>query len=320
MSRISSKSLFLPDAVDTLPDWAAPVWWDSVAARTDLSAAARPGGGGGSGGYVPPTFYVAGGDLETAYNIQINFVGTGWTAARVAAVSAAADKLSSIIIGDVSDVLYNGVPIDDIAINVSIGRIDGTGTGSSNVLSQAAVLSYRDATDVGVATNELFMPVTASIKLDTSDLKLSGTDLSAWSGVLLHEMIHTVGLHVQIIDFKGLLDAETGWGPVFLGGHAASAYLGGSLFDTADPRSLLFDGVPVQPLDGSHWDEVNFQPLVPNDLLPNMGVTMGQEVMTAAQTTLAEPMWLSDVTVGALMDLGYTVIDPSVGTGGLRVV
>ncbi|HEY3029418.1 MAG TPA: hypothetical protein VGJ68_04460, partial [Bradyrhizobium sp.] len=60
---------------------------------------------------------------------------------------------------------------------------------------------------------------------------------------------------------------------------------------------------------GSHWDEANF--------MPN-GVQMSNELMTGYFVP-GEQTYLSDTTVGALADLGYTVQDPSVGSTYLVV-
>ena len=334
MSGIDLKHPKLFWGSDELPDQAAPVWWDSVAASSGGTAAAKPVGGGGGGGFVAPAYYIAGpggttlaGDATAGFNIKIVFSGSGWTAAQVAVVEATAEKLCTIIVGDISDVTYNGQAIDDIVITVSQGRIDGLGSLSGNVLAQSAIQTYRDAGDIGTHTNEFALPVTASIKLDSSDLKNSGANMAPWDDVLLHEMIHVVGFYGPTFDLKvpTLLQKvgpdTTNWTPLFLGGHAAAALAGNSdyLTNPISASSLLFGGVPLSLFDASHWDEINFSMTGAGALLTVNGLTMQQEIMTATFSSFGEVSWLSDVTVGALADLGYTVVDPSAGASGWKV-
>jgi hypothetical protein len=279
--------------------------------------AAKPGGGGG-GGVTPPSSYTSGGPAATSYNIKITFGGTGWTQPLINAVERAADKISSIITGDVSNVTYLGQKIDDIAIKVSIGAIDGLGSGAGDVVAQTQVLSYRDAGDVGTHTNELYMPVTAAMTLDTADVKVSGGNINAWDDIVLHEMLHAAGFAQPIFALKGLIGPNLdngGLSDVFLGGHAISAYLGNDLQLTASPALLQAGGIPLQPLDDSHWDEYNFKAAMTSDLT-SIGLTGSNELMTATFTSQTETTWLSDVTVGGLKDLGYSVTDPSPASAG----
>ena len=78
----------------------------------------------------------------------------------------------------------------------------------------------------------------------------------------------------------------------FTGAHAVAAY--GGLIPLEDSGG--------SGTAGSHWDETNFKP---------NGVQMSNELMTGYFVP-GEQTYLSDTTVGALADLGYTVQDPSI--------
>jgi len=263
----------------------------------------------------------------SGYNIFLTFTGTGWTTDLQAVVTQTADLLSSIITGDVSDIPVYPFPVapsylwgqyvDDIAIEVNIGDIiDDPDNWISNVVAQTEIMSYRDAGDVGANLNELYLPVASLITLDNDDVASSSA--VDWQEILLHEMIHAVGFSYGIFDLKGMLE-QVGHGPFttynFAGGHAERAYAGFGDWLAATGGA----SVPMT-WDGSHWDEVNFNPTMsPADWAALGGLTGSNEVMTTSFGSLGEDAWLSDVTVAVLADLGYTVADPSAGAAGVRV-
>ena len=221
-------------------------------------------------------------DDVNEFNIKINFSGA-WTAKQQAVVEWAADFWSSIITSDVHDDRdLNGNLVDDTVITVSTGRIDGSGNPIlGNVLAQTSNIVTRDPGAV-----DEWLPLTASIKLDSTDLKsasLSGT----WDAIILHEMGHALGFVGSIFDKLGLTD-NAGH---FTGTQAVAIYGG--------PVPLEDSG--GSGTAGSHWDEATFAP---------NGQQMSNDLMTGyfvpGETTL-----LSDTTVAALADLGYHVQDPS---------
>ena len=137
-------------------------------------------------------------------------------------------------------------------------------------------------------------PADRLIKLDSTDLhnsSLAGT----WDAIILHEMGHALGLVGSIFNQLGLVDSSGN----FIGANAEAAYGG--------PVPLEDSG--GSGTAGSHWDEVNFAP---------NGQQMSNELMTGYFVP-GEVTLLSDTTVGALADLGYTVLDPSVGSASLVV-
>lgn len=262
--------------------------WES----TDVVAnAGQPGGGGKPGGGGPGG---GGGNLLTTYtsgdsavadanefNIRIDFSGS-WTAKQQAVVTWAADFYSKIITADIHDDFnLNGVLVDDVVLSVSTGRIDGKGSPlTGNVLAQTGNLVVRDP-----GTANEWLPLTASIKLDSTDLKtstLSGT----WDAIVAHEMGHALGFVGAIFSQLNLVDGAGN----FTGTNAVAAY--GGLVPLEDGGGA--------GTAGSHWDEATFAP---------NGVQMSNDLMTGFFVP-GEQTLLSDTTLGAFQDLGYTVADP----------
>jgi hypothetical protein len=242
------------------------------------------GGGGGGGGGKPggslPTTYTSGDpnvNDSQEFNIQIHFSGS-WTAGQQADVIAAANAWSRIITADIhDDTDLNGNLVDDIVIDLSIGRIDGSGSVVTgvNTLATTSNVVVRDAT-----AQDPWLPLTASIKLDTTDLK--NPDLAAlWPAIIMHEMGHALGFAAPIFQALGLMDGAHN----FTGHNAETAYGG---------------PVPLSS-DDSHWSETSFSP---------NSISQPGDLMTTLFALGQQPV-LSDTTVQAFADLGYNVLDPS---------
>jgi len=242
-----------------------------------------PGVGGGGGGARLVTTYVSGNpavDDANEFNIQINFSGK-WTPQQQAVVEWAADFYSQLITGDVRDDFdLSGNPVDDVVITISSIPLDGSG----GFLAFSGPTAVRDPGSV-----DQWLPVTASIFLDATDLKdhsLSAT----WDAIILHEMGHALGFVGGLFGVLGLTDGAGH----FSGANAEAAYGGQVPLEDTGGSSTA----------GSHWDEATFAPngqLLSNDLMTGF--------IVPGETTL-----LSDTTIGAFADLGYHVQDPSVGT------
>jgi hypothetical protein len=278
-----------PTLVPDGGDWAGAGSADARGPGGGSGGGGKPGGGGS--GVV--TTYTSGNpnvDNASEFNIQINFSGK-WTADQQAIVKWAADFYSQIITADIHDDLdLNNNLVDDIVITISTGRIDGNGNPlTGNTLAQTSSIVVRDA-----GTVDEWLPLTASIKLDSTDLGNSSL-ADTWDAIILHEMGHALGLVGAIFNQLGLVDSSGN----FIGANAEAAYGG--------PVPLEDSG--GSGTAGSHWDEVNFAP---------NGQQMSNELMTGYFVP-GEVSLLSDTTVGALADLGYTVADPSVGSTSLVV-
>jgi hypothetical protein len=254
----------------------------------------KPGGGGtggGTGGTVLSD-YISG--AVGAFNIEIKFGGT-WTVKQQSVVTWAADLLSKIITADITDDTMPGTTtkVDDVHIDMSVGSIDRGGSILfGNTLAQTQITSWRTLADSpGILASEQFLPVTSTIKLDTYDLSNS-TWASTWDLIVLHEMVHAIGFAGNVFQNKGLVDALGN----FAGLAARTEYGGAVPLESGGGTGTA----------GSHWSETGFHY---GDPLP-AGVADSNELMTG-YIGKGEQAYLSDVTVAALHDLGYTVADPS---------
>lgn len=215
----------------------------------------------GSGGSTP----------GTGFHIDVNFPDSTLTPSQRAAFAAAANRWSQIIIGDLPDVNDNGLLIDDLRIDATAPKIDGSG----GILGQAAPTAFRSGSD---------LPFRGFMEFDSADLASleAGGQLSQ---VIVHEMGHVLGFGTIWTD-KGLLSGSSGNDPRFTGARATAEY------DAAFASHV--SSVPVENSGGpgtedSHWRES----------------AMNNELMTGFLDSGFNP--LSRITVGSMEDLGYKV-------------
>jgi hypothetical protein len=219
---------------------------------------------------------------------------TQMTASQRAAFETAAARWKSIITGDLSDVVSTfatnfcvsgtprvAFPIDDVVIMASVTSIDGPG----GILGQAGWCAQRQGS----------VPVYGIMRFDSADM----TTLEAQSllnPVILHEMGHVLGFGAQLWTPLGLIvnPVSTG-GPTldtyFNGANAIASFnaIGGATY-TGGQKVPLENTVSFGPgTFNSHWRE---------SVLRN-------EMMTGFIDAGTNP--LSEVTVRAMMDLGYVV-------------
>jgi hypothetical protein len=239
---------------------------------TDVAASAKGGGtGGGGGGGTTTTFapYTSGPATASAgYNITIEFKGS-WTQAYYDVFKAAADRLTTLIIGDLQDVTVYGAKggpktVDDIVISAELGAIDGL----YGILGQAGPTALRTSNS---------LPATAQMKFDIADVDAMG--LATFADVVLHEMAHSLGVG-SIWDRLGLVTNG-----LFTGPRAVAEYhaMGGTQA-----------GIPVEQdggsgTAGSHWDEEIFG----NELMTGY-INEGENYFTA-------------MSAASFGDLGYTI-------------
>ncbi|HET9427824.1 MAG TPA: leishmanolysin-related zinc metalloendopeptidase [Allosphingosinicella sp.] len=246
---------------------------DVAAARGGNGGGSGGGGGGGGGTTSFPAYTSGPSDSSAGYNITIEFKGS-WTQQYYDIFKAAADKLTSLIVGEIPDVTVYGTKggpkmVDDILITAELGAIDGL----YGVLGQAGPTSVRTASS---------LPATATMKFDIADVNDMG--LEAFADVVLHEMAHSLGFG-SIWSRLGLVSDG-----LFTGENALAEYLemGGS-----------GSGIPVEQdggsgTAGSHWDEETFV----------------NELMTGY---IDNQNYFTEMSAASFADLGY-VISPTYGT------
>lgn len=240
---------------------------------------------------MPLTEYTSGSADGSGYNITIVFEGANWTDDLQQAFLDAADYLSTLILGDLTDITADfgdgqGVrTIDDLEITASLDNIDGPG----GILGQAGPQFYRTAD---------FMPITGQMQFDMADAQvlyddeaLNGSGL--WSTTVLHEMLHVLGFGTMW-ELQGLItnigtEADPDWR--FTGANAMYEYEAAFRHEYANDPNAAF-GVAVESdtgnpgTDRGHWDEAIF----------------GDEIMTGFADSGA---FLSNLTIAALEDMGY---------------
>jgi Leishmanolysin len=209
------------------------------------------------------------------FTILVRFRG-GLTAKQKAAFTAAADRWSEVIVGDLPPVVIDGEQIDDILIEAEGASIDGPG----KILGQAGPTHLRPAS-AGAAA---FIPAKGIMSFDSADLAAMEAD-GTLRDVITHEMGHVLGIGT-VWTRKKLLKGAGGANPTFRGTSAMAEY-GKLKKTTATP-------VPVENTGGvgtrdSHWRETIFK----------------NELMTGFVGGKPNP--LSRVTVASLKDLGYVV-------------
>jgi hypothetical protein len=210
------------------------------------------------------------------FTIEVRFLG-GLNARQRAAFTAAADRWTRVIVGDLPSVFVDGEVIDDILILAQGTPIDGP----SGTLGQAGPTHVRPQT-AGAAA---LLPAKGIMSFDTADLKQMQSE-GTLNDVITHEMGHVLGIGT-LWQQKKLLSQPGSSNPTFKGRGAIAEY-----------RTLRGDGrrrqVPVENTGGSgtrdgHWRETVFR----------------HELMSGFIAEANNP--LSRMTVASLGDLGYEV-------------
>jgi Leishmanolysin len=212
------------------------------------------------------------------FTIEVRFLG-GLTQQQMDAFKGAADRWSSIIVGDLPSVLVDGEVIDDVLILAQGAEIDGPG----RILGQAGPTHVRPAT----AGDAAFIPAKGRMTFDTADLEQMEQE-GTLNDVIVHEMGHVIGSGT-IWDDKGFLKGRGTENPTFEGPSAMEEY-GKMRGDGTGPPTP----VPVENEGGpgtrdSHWRESVFR----------------NELLTGRIGEAGNP--ISHVSVGSLQDLGYVV-------------
>ncbi len=208
---------------------------------------------------------------QPGFQIDFNVV-TGLTEIQGSLFSAAAQRWSEVIGGDVRDVVIPGVGrVDDLYIDVIVAELDGLG----GTLGGAAPIRAR--------LN--LIPSRGVMILDQADINRQENQ-GKLTDLVLHEIGHILGIGTLWLPKQFLQNPLTD-NPIYTGFFGVTSYrdlVGGS---TRIP-------VPVENTGGFgtknfHWRESEFN----------------TELMTGFQDNGTEP--LSLLTIAALRDLGYQV-------------
>jgi hypothetical protein len=209
------------------------------------------------------------------YTIEVRFLG-GLTTKQKNAFKAAADRWTTVIVGDLPSVRVDGEVIDDVVILAQGTAIDGPG----KILGQAGPTHLRPESAGATA----FLPAKGVMSFDTADLakmEQGGT----LNDVITHEMGHVLGVGT-IWDLKKLLKGTATANPTFTGKNAKTEY--GKL-KGGGPKNVPVENTGGQGTRDSHWRETIFK----------------NELMSGFISAPNNP--ISAVTVASLQDLGYVV-------------
>jgi hypothetical protein len=262
-----------------------------------------PGGGGDKGGKPPKdddggdtggllSSYTSGGDARTSYNITVNFETGDWTAALQQVFIDAADYLSTIVTGDVSN---ERVPlfgrVDDLAIDASIIEIDGP----DGTLGGAAVFASRVGSE---------LPAAAIMQFDVADIG-QALDNGYLLNIVVHEMVHAMGFggkweNMDLVQTFAEVDEAGVVQDVlrFTGANATAEYnkLAVSENDAYSENGVLIETDFGEGTALVHWDDATF-----GDLLMTGFIDTGNP---------GSPE-LSMMSIAALEDMGYdTIYEP----------
>ncbi len=207
------------------------------------------------------------------FNVHIEFVGE-WSIELQNSFVASADYLSSIITGDLMDVMLNGEFVDDITITAELADIDGAG----GVLGQAGPTYVRSAD---------YMPVAGMMQFDVADAD-NFNAMGYWDSIVLHEMTHTLGFG-SLWSYKGLANGLGTDNPTFTGANATAVYE--KTYGLTDTNGVPIENDGGAGTAGAHWEESLF----------------GTDLMSGYLTAGTQPE-LSQLSIASLEDMGYDTI------------
>lgn len=210
------------------------------------------------------------------YKIEVRFLG-GLNAAQKKAFKLAAERWTTVIVGDLPGVEVDNEVIDDILILAQGTDIDGPG----GILGQAGPTRLRPAS----AGKTAYLPAKGAMYFDTADLAAM-QEQKTLNDVITHEMGHVLGIGT-VWDRKGLLEKAGSLNPTFRGKGARREYK--ALRSAAAGKNVPVENTGGSGTAGSHWRESVFK----------------NELMSGWIGAKGNP--LSRLTVASLGDLGYDV-------------
>ena len=220
-----------------------------------------------------------------AFNIELQFFDNVDYDYRIA-LQRAANRWESVIQGDLPYVSFWSDPLDEWNSNLG-ARVYFKGTVDDLLIIVRAVpLSGATVASSGVLyiRTRGGLPIVSGIALDEDALETE--DPEDVERIMIHEIGHCLGFGTTTIwdTFVKEWPATRSYHDPHFDGLFATVS-----FDIAGGRNYSGEKVPLDRLDGGHWRS-----------------TLGDELMTKGWTyPYRQP--LSEITIGALSDLGYNV-------------
>jgi hypothetical protein len=277
-----------------------------------------------AGGFVA----VANATVATDYSVDLRFFGPTPAPEATAAFTEAAGRIRAAVVGDVPDVnipvltgnvgfalsqcgVTGGVVlnevVDDVVIYATVTPIDGPG----KILASAGPCIVRRASGaecVPAASQCNSFSIIGVMRFDADDIA-GLTSTNRLNGVVLHEMMHVVGVGTNW-NGRSLLSGRATVDPRFVG------QLGVQGCNDGGGAVTCATGIPVENSGGAgtadaHWRESVFD----------------SELMTGFSEAPGVPVPMSIMTIQSLADEGYVVnvlaadpytISVSAGLRGIR--
>ena len=238
--------------------------------------------------------------VTSNYTLEVRFFGPAMDPNIQAAFVTAAARIQGLLTGDVANTNVSNLDvagqcgatgvsplteqIDDLIVYAQVAPNDGPG----GILGSAGQCYIRDQSELSLI---------GIMNFDSADLQnlLATNRLDA---VILHEMLHTVGIGT-LWSRKAQVSQPSTPSVAFIGQQAGA----GCLFHGgAAPNQCGSGTVPVEAGGGSgtanvHWREVT----------SGTGIGFNTELMTGFIEAAGIAMPLSRMSIGSLADIGYTV-------------
>jgi hypothetical protein len=226
----------------------------------------------------------------TEFSFDVHF-GSGVTVELQEAFEKAKARWRKFIVGGLPTVVVDGVDVDGLRIDASIGQLDQLGQLGLYAVTKFEAEHFRPADDPKTA----FLPAKAQIQFDEGRLAaISEADATAETkaqvleDLVAHEIGHALGFSRDIWKLKGLIQPNVMTdSPVFSGSASKTAY--GMLGGTNPSAGVPLDATGLENTFISHWSQAIFL----------------TELMTFSVDLGSNP--IGPVTIAALRDLGYEV-------------
>jgi hypothetical protein len=234
------------------------------------------------------------------YTLEVRFFGPAMDPNIQASFVTAAARIQGLLTGDVTNTSVSNLDvagqcgatgvspltesIDDLIVYAQVAPNDGPG----GILGSAGQCYIRDQSELALI---------GIMNFDSADLQnlLATNRLDA---VILHEMLHTVGIGT-LWSRKFQVSQPNTPSVAFIGQQAVA----GCLFHGGTASNQCGGGtVPVEAGGGSGTANVHWR-----ESTSGTGIGFNTEMMTGFIEAAGIPMPLSRMSIGSLADIGYTV-------------